>query len=85
MPGIDAELTDAAPVETIEGEAAFATNFPDQEPIEGNLTIVDLTASTCRWPIGDPRNLGTFRYCGETTHSGPCKRHAHLAYLPRAA
>jgi GcrA cell cycle regulator len=68
----------------IEGEAAFATDFSDQESIEGSLTIVDLTASTCRWPTGDPRDLKTFRYCGETAHGGPyCKRHANLAYLPR--
>ena len=39
------------------GEAAFATDFADQESIEGSLTIVDLTASTCRWPTGDPRDL----------------------------
>jgi hypothetical protein len=31
MPEIDADITDLAPVETIEGEAAFA----DQESIEG--------------------------------------------------
>ena len=86
MPGIDADLTDLAPVETIENEAALATDFSDQEPIEGSLTIVDLTASTCRWPAGNPRDLKTFRYCGDTVHSGPyCERHARLAYLPRAA
>jgi hypothetical protein len=62
---------DVGPVETIEGEAAFATDFADREPIEGGLTIVDLTASTCRWPSGNPRDLKTFRYCGETAHSGP--------------
>jgi GcrA cell cycle regulator len=86
MPGIDADLTDLAPVETIENEAALATDFSDQEPIEGSLTIVDLTASTCRWPSGNPCDLKTFRYCGDTAHSGPyCERHARLAYLPRAA
>ena len=86
MPGIDADLTDLAPVETIDGEAAFATDFADQESIEGSLTIVDLTASTCREPSGNPRDLKTFRYCGDTAHSGPyCARHTRLAYLPRAA
>jgi hypothetical protein len=86
MPGIDADLIDAGPVETIEGEAVFATDLADPEPIEGALTIVDLTASTCRWPSGNPRDLKTFRYCGETAHSGPyCERHARLAYLPRVA
>jgi hypothetical protein len=80
------DLTDVAPVETIEGERAFATDFADQESIEGSLTIVDLTASTCRWPTGNPRDLKTFRYRGDTVHSGPyCERHARLAYLPRVA
>ena len=86
MPGIDADLIDAGPVETIEGEAVFATDLADPEPIEGALTIVDLTASACRWPSGNPRDLKTFRYCGETAQSGPyCERHARLAYLPRVA
>jgi hypothetical protein len=86
MPGIDADLMDPAPVEMIEVEAAFATDFADPEPIEGTLTIVDLTASTCRWPSGNPRDLKTFRYCGETANSGPyCKCHARLAYLPSVA
>jgi len=58
----------------------------DQEPIEGKITVVDLTPSSCRWPTGNPRDLKTFRYCGETASCGPyCERHARLAYLPRAA
>jgi GcrA cell cycle regulator len=86
MPGIDPDLTDVEPVETIEGAPAFGADFSDRESIEGSLTIVDLTASTCRWPTGDPRDLKRFRYCGDTARSGPyCERHARLAYLPRAA
>jgi len=60
--------------------------FADQEPIDGKATVADLTPSSCRWPTGDPRDLRTFRYCGATASGGPyCKRHARLAYLPRAA
>ena len=65
----------------------FTTYFTDQEPIEGSLTVADLTPSSCRWPTGNPRDLKTFRYCGESAADGGpyCKRHARLAYLPRAA
>jgi GcrA cell cycle regulator len=52
----------------------------DPQLIEG-LTIADLTASSCRWPNGDPRNLETFRYCGKAAQGGPyCERHSRLAY-----
>jgi hypothetical protein len=64
--------------------APFTRYFADQEPIDGKLTVVDLTDGTCRWPTGNPRDLNTFRYCGGAAHSGPyCDRHAQLAYLPR--
>ena len=65
----------------------FTIYFTDQEPIEGSLTVADLTPSSCRWPSGNPRDLKTFRYCGEAAADGGpyCKRHARLAYLPRAA
>ena len=64
--------------------APFTKYFADQEPIDGKLTVVDLTEGTCRWPTGNPRDLSTFRYCGGAAHDGPyCKRHAKLAYLPK--
>jgi len=67
-----------------EAAAPFTKYFADQEPIDGKLTVVDLTDGTCRWPTGNPRDLNTFRYCGGAAHSGPyCDRHAQLAYLPR--
>jgi GcrA cell cycle regulator len=63
-----------------------AAYFADQEPIDGTITVVDLTPLSCRWPTGNPRDLKTFRYCGETASCGPyCERHARLAYIPRAA
>jgi hypothetical protein len=67
-----------------ESGVAYTTYFADQEPIDGKLTVVDLTEGSCRWPTGNPRDLSTFRYCGATAHSGPyCDRHAQLAYMPR--
>jgi hypothetical protein len=82
---IDADLTNEA-AETTEGGVAFTAYFADQEPIDGSLTVAELTASSCRWPTGNPRDLKTFRYCGEAAQGGPyCERHARLAYMPRAA
>ena len=55
------------------------------EPIVEGITLADLTLLSCRWPIGNPRDLTTFRYCGEAApcDGSYCKRHAHLAYLRR--
>jgi hypothetical protein len=53
-----------------EGGLAFTTYFSDREPIDGRLTVVDLTESSSRWPTGNPRDLKTFRYCGEAARGG---------------
>jgi hypothetical protein len=67
-----------------EGGVSFTVYFADQEPIDGRLTVVDLTPTSCRWPTGNPRDLKTFRYCGKPANGCPyCERHARLAYLPR--
>jgi GcrA cell cycle regulator len=77
---------DAANVAAPGGGVAFTVYFADQEPVEGSLTVADLTPNSCRWPTGNPRDLATFRYCGEAALGCPyCERHARLAYLPRAA
>ena len=86
MPTVDATIEDVTAAELTEDGIAFAAYFADQEPIDGGLTVVDLTASSCRWPTGNSRDLTTFRYCGEAAQGGPyCERHARLAYLSRAA
>ena len=86
MPTIDDAIMDVTVAEPMEGEVPFTEYFVDQELIEGGVTVVDLTASSCRWPSGNPRDLATFRYCGKDPPCGPyCERHARLAYLPRAA
>jgi len=67
-----------------EGGVTYTTYFADQEPIDGKLTVVDLTEGSCRWPSGNPRDLATFRYCGEAAPGRPyCERHSRLAYMPR--
>ena len=81
MNKINAALFNAA---ISDGAAPHSAYFADQEPIDGKITVVDLTDGACRWPTGNPRDLKTFRYCGEAARGGPyCERHAQLAYLPR--
>jgi GcrA cell cycle regulator len=83
MKTTNADIVDVA---ITEGGVSFTVYFTDQEPIDGQLTVVDLTPTSCRWPTGNPRDLKTFRYCGEPANGCPyCDRHARLAYLPRAA
>ncbi len=45
-------------------------------------SLVDLSANTCRWPIGDPKEAG-FHFCGGNAMSGKpyCAEHAAIAYV----
>ena len=46
------------------------------------FTVNDLTAHSCRWPIGDPKDED-FHFCGkETLPDKPyCAEHAAIAYV----
>ena len=50
-------------------------------PISRNLTLVQLSDRTCKWPLGDPLSAD-FRFCGN--HSGDaspyCRHHARIAF-----
>ena len=50
------------------------------------LTVADLSPPSCRWPVGDPADLATFRYCGVWSEEDRsyCPHHCGLAYRPRA-
>src|SRR5277367_5886941 len=52
-----------------DGSAPYSAYFADQEPIDGKITVVDLIDGACRWPTGNPRDLKTFRYCGESARA----------------
>ncbi|MBF0095505.1 MAG: global cell cycle regulator GcrA-like protein [Alphaproteobacteria bacterium] len=45
-------------------------------------SVVDLSALTCRWPIGDPRDAN-FHFCGKRVAAGKpyCPDHASIAYV----
>lgn len=59
---------------------------PDESivvPIAKRATILTLTETTCKWPIGDPGDPD-FHFCGNpATGSAPyCKYHCSIAYQP---
>lgn len=46
------------------------------------VTIMELRDHHCRWPIGDPQQFESFRYCGQQTNTpkGPyCGAHMKIA------
>lgn len=49
-------------------------------PIKG-IQLTELRESTCRWPIGDPKQEG-FKFCGCNASPGMtyCDNHTRLAY-----
>lgn len=46
-------------------------------------TIMNLTESTCRWPLGEP-GTEAFHFCGGKSRPGSpyCAHHARMAYQP---
>ena len=58
-----------------------AKKNPEQEK-KKLFTVNDLTSSSCRWPIGDPKDED-FHFCGkEALPDKPyCAEHAAIAYV----
>jgi hypothetical protein len=57
-----------------------------QTPTSGRVSVLDVSPSDCRWPLGDPGDIIAFRYCGRPQHGGYgpyCKHHFEMAYTPR--
>lgn len=54
-------------------------------PVSGRVTILELSGSMCRWPIGDPTSA-EFRFCGcRAVGTLPyCQEHARVAFQPVA-
>lgn len=79
---------------SVRGNTALARLYeyepePEPEPIENIIPIgqrrnlLELTESTCRWPIGDPGSADFF-FCGGNTVTGLpyCAYHSRVAYQP---
>ena len=52
-------------------------------PMSRHLTLLQLSETTCKWPVGDPLS-DDFYFCGaDSGESGPyCAFHAKLAFQP---
>src|ERR1700687_117096 len=48
------------------------------------VKFMELRPSMCRWPIGDPKHIETFRFCGSACSSGDiyCNAHNAKAHAP---
>ena len=71
-------------------EAPEPTPAPAPEPRADNVvaigqrcTIMNLTETTCRWPMGEP-GTDSFHFCGGKSNPGApyCAHHARIAYQP---
>lgn len=52
--------------------------------MSAGITLMDLSASTCRWPVGDP-SVANFRFCGARCAPGDtyCRAHSEQAFPSR--
>ena len=54
-------------------------------PIGQRCSILELTESKCKWPIGDPSSVDFFFCGGKTVEGLPyCGHHSRVAYQPAA-
>ena len=53
-------------------------------PISRRLKLVQLSETTCKWPIGDPLDGDAFHFCGNDSEEGKpyCTFHCKLAFQP---
>jgi len=70
-----------APSQSAQTSAAALRALANQ-PSAKRMPMMALSASTCRWPIGDPGDT-EFHFCGERSLDGKpyCSAHASIAYV----
>lgn len=78
----------ALAVKVVEREAPAALYLPAIEaevvPLHGGVTLFELSAAACRWPLGDPAS-DELRFCGGRCTPGEvyCRAHGELAFPAR--
>ncbi|MEP9352718.1 GcrA family cell cycle regulator [Xanthobacter sp. KR7-65] len=74
-----AELDDAPE----EAPAPAPAPVDNVVPMTQGCSIMQLTESTCRWPLGEP-GTDSFHFCGGRSNPGMpyCATHARIAYQP---
>lgn len=52
------------------------------KPKSNKTTLMDLKLTSCRWPIGDPKDAD-FHFCGKPAQTGKpyCPEHCKIAYI----
>lgn len=52
------------------------------KPKSNKTTLMDLKLTSCRWPIGDPKDPD-FHFCGKQAQTGKpyCPEHCKMAYI----
>ena len=85
--GDEEENVDTAPTEEKKKAVKAVPAKKEQEKQAKKLfTVNDLTSTSCRWPIGDPKDED-FHFCGkEALPDKPyCAEHAEIAYVSAKA
>ncbi|MBL8557864.1 MAG: GcrA cell cycle regulator [Hyphomonadaceae bacterium] len=66
--------------------APYLALVPHLEPLKAEdgsvTTVLTLSDSVCKWPIGDPTDA-TFAFCGRSSTGTYCPDHASLAFQPQ--
>jgi GcrA cell cycle regulator len=77
-PRNNAALAYALPAEVLAADAPAPQPEPiDDIPVGQRCALLDLTATTCRWPVGDPGHPDFFFCGGKSLHGLPyCGDHA---------
>ncbi|MEF2072258.1 GcrA family cell cycle regulator [Consotaella aegiceratis] len=80
---VGATALKAEPMTDLVAETVEEPRNGEVVPISRNLTLVQLTERTCKWPLGDPLSED-FRFCGNHAGDGSpyCTYHAKLAFQP---
>ncbi len=56
------------------------TRVAFEAPTNDNVPLPQIRAHQCRWPLGDPRDVDEFRFCGATAALTYCPYHYQLVY-----
>lgn len=83
--GATALKADIAPAPIVEAKPEVEPIAELVVPISQRASILTLTESTCKWPIGDPAT-DNFYFCGRKSDAGVpyCAHHCKVAYQPVA-
>lgn len=71
-----------SPIKRTQKQSTSKAKTPKKEVIKPkNMTLMDLKLTSCRWPIGDPKDED-FHFCGADTVTGKpyCAEHCKIAY-----